>query len=109
MSIAAIDALIAGQQALIAALDTGAPDAIAAATAEVQRAVDVVRKTGSWRADPALRARVQAALATGEAARMRTGYHADRTRRRLQMVASLRRPAAVASYGRNGGFRLAGL
>ena len=109
MSIAAIEALIAGQQALVAALDTGAPEAIEAATAQVQRAVDAVRTAGGWRADPVLRDRLQAALATGEAARMRTGYHADRTRRRLQMVASLRRPAAVASYGRNGGFRLAGL
>jgi len=109
MSADAIDALIAGQSALVAALDAGHAGDIEAATARIQAALDVIRTTGGWRADPALRERLQLALATGEAARARTGYHADRTRRRLSMVASLRRPTAVTSYGRNGGFRLAGL
>lgn len=109
MSAEAIDALIAGQRALVAALDAGIAVDIEAATAQVQAAVSVIRTMGGWHADPLLRERLRTALETGEAARARTGYHADRTRRRLSMVASLRRPAAVTSYGRNGGFRLAGL
>jgi phage I-like protein len=109
LSAPAIDRLIETQRALVAALDSGHPDDIERATALVQAAVDAVRTVGSWHADADLRERLRTALATGDAARMRTGYHADRTRRRLAMVASLRRPAAVTSYGRNGGFRMAGL
>jgi hypothetical protein len=109
VSVEAIDRLIATQRALVAALDSGNPDDIEHATQMVRGAVDAIRMAGGWHADAELRERLRTAMSTGDAARMRTGYHADRTRRRLAMVASLRRPAAVTSYGRNGGFRLAGL
>jgi hypothetical protein len=42
----------------------------------------------------------------GEAGRVRAGYLGDCTRRKVAMLASLRQPDAVPSYGRNGRFSL---
>ena len=96
-----IEGVIAGQAALIAALDAGDVAAIEAATASLSRLLSVVRASGAVigvRHD-----RVDHALRQTEAARTRVNYLADRNRQRLDRLAErrgVRRPTTYNSAGR---------
>ncbi|MES2290870.1 MAG: hypothetical protein V4530_14140 [Pseudomonadota bacterium] len=81
-----IEAVIAGQAALIAALDAGDVGAIEAATRDLAAAVDTIRRSGAVRAQATTRSRVDYALKQSDAARMRVNYLSDRTRQRADRL-----------------------
>lgn len=93
-----IEAVIAAQGALIAALDAANVDAIEAATRDLSAVIESVRRSGSIRASGGTKARVDHALKQGDAARMRVNYLADRTRQRADRLTAARGGARAATY-----------
>ncbi len=102
MSSQALDALIAAEHALIAALDAGDAAAIETATADYRIALDQVQAIGGWRRDDAIKARAREALALADAARVRVNVLADLTRQRLRLLAAGRGAAKAGVYSRDG-------
>jgi hypothetical protein len=107
MSISALDRLAGAQTRLIAALDGGDIAEIEGASRALAAHVEEVRAVAAWRATPELKEQVETALRSGESARVRIGYLADRSRRRLQALLGLGGRGGVG-YGRNGRIRLPG-
>ena len=107
MSLEALNALAAAQARLVAALDGGDIAGIEAASQALAREVEQVRSVAAWRATPELQQQATGAMQIGESARLRLSYHADRGRRRLEVLLGLAGRAA-ANYGRNGRMRLPG-
>lgn len=97
--------LIASEEALIKALDGDDAGAIETALPLFARAIDAARGAGAWRDTTDLRAHLTRALALAEAARVRTNYLADRTRRQLDRLAAFGRGRAKLAYGRDGRFK----
>ncbi|MEP6786685.1 MAG: hypothetical protein ABI898_13250 [Sphingomonadales bacterium] len=93
-----IEAVIAAQGALIAALDAGDVCAIEAATRDLAAVIDSVRRSGGVRATGNTRARVDHALKQGDAARMRVNYLADRNRQRADRLTTRRGGGRAATY-----------
>lgn len=93
-----IEAVIAGQAALIAALDAGDVGAIEAATRDLAAAVDVVRRSGSIRASNGTKSRVDYALKQSDAARMRVNYLSDRARQRAERLTPKGNANAAVTY-----------
>lgn len=91
----AIDAVIAAQAALIAALDAGDVGGIEHATAALSRALVAARQTD---VDPAERAHVDYALKQTHAARTRVGFLADRNARKLERLTAQRGGGAAPTY-----------
>ena len=108
MSAHLLQTLVKSQRALIAALDGGDVEAVEAASASLQSILTLVRAVSAWREEDGTREQLVHALRLSEAGRVRAGYLGDCTRRKAAMVESLRRPDAVASYGRNGRYHLTG-
>jgi hypothetical protein len=107
MSLASLDRLASAQSRLIAALDGGDIAEIEGASRALAAQVEEVRAVAVWRATPELKQQVETALRSGESARVRIGYLADRSRRRLQALLGLGGRATMG-YGRNGRIRLPG-
>ncbi|MDB5718487.1 MAG: hypothetical protein JWM38_1914 [Sphingomonas bacterium] len=107
MSIAAIDRLTVAQLALIHALDQGDVAAIESATTALDQAVQQARTVAGWQTTPELESGVRQSLQASEAARVRVGYLADRSRRLLQALLGLSGRLPLG-YGRNGRYRAAG-
>jgi len=107
MSLAALERLDGAQTRLIAALDGGDIAEIESASRALATHVEEVRGVAVWRATPELKNQVETALRSGESARVRIGYLADRSRRRLQALLGLGGRVAMG-YGRNGRIRLPG-
>lgn len=110
MGIAALQQLIAREQALIAALDGQDVAAIEAAGAALCDAAVAVQAAGGWREISEIKAHLLTALAHADAARIRINYLSDAANRRLETLASLgvRLPTRT-TYARKGvrGYRLA--
>jgi uncharacterized protein YbaP (TraB family) len=104
MSLESLEMLAAAQTRLVAALDAGDVAAIETASQALARQVDQVRNVAVWHATPELQARATGAVRIAEAARLRIGYLADRSRRRLQTLFGLTGRSA-AGYGRDGRIR----
>ena len=106
MSVDALDSLIAAQETLLRALDGDEAQAIDDALGDFRNALEAIRAIGGWRDTPGVVARITQALQLAEAARARINYLADRTRRRLDRLASLgvQTPGRLA-YGRDGRIR----
>ncbi|SNS84599.1 hypothetical protein SAMN06295912_11923 [Sphingomonas laterariae] len=101
MSLAVVERLIDAARGLTRALDLHDVAAIEAATADFRDATAAVQATGGWRETPELKARIAEAMAEADAARLRSAYYGDATRRRLEGLAALGAniPAPIA-YGR---------
>lgn len=110
MGVAALQTLIAREQALIAALDGQDVAAIEAAGAALCDAAVAVQAAGGWRDIPEIKSHLLTALAHADAARIRINYLADAASRRLDGLAALgvRLPSRTA-YARKGvrGYRMA--
>jgi hypothetical protein len=102
MSEMRLEDVIEAQAGLIAALDGGRAEVIESATAALARALDAVRSTGAWRANPEDAERVGFALRQTEAARTRVNYLADGTRQRLERIVAGRRGGNGATYDKLG-------
>jgi hypothetical protein len=107
MSLDSLDLLAGAQTRLVAALDGGDVAEIEAASQALARHVDQVRNVAVWHATPELKVRASGAVRVSEAARLRIGYLADRSRRRLQTLLGLSGRSA-AGYGRDGRMRFPG-
>lgn len=105
MSAAALDGLIASEEGLIAALDGGDAAAIEAALLAFRYALEEVKAAGGWREAPRIVERITHALQLADAARIRTNYLADRTRRQLDRLARPRAATRATAYGRDGRLR----
>lgn len=99
-----IEAVIAAQGALIAALDAGDVGAIEAATRNLSAVIDSVRRAATVHATSNTRARVDHALKQGDAARMRVNYLADRNRQRADRLTTQRGGGRAATYTAAGRF-----
>ncbi len=95
-----VEAVIAAQAALIAALDGGDVAMIERATAALSETLDAVRGKGG--VHDVGRHRVDHALAQSEAARMRVNFMADRTRQRLDRLAARRGVRTRDTYTKRG-------
>lgn len=105
MSATILDQLIASEQALIAALDGDEPHLIEQSLIGFADAVEGLKAVAGWRDTPDVVIRVAHALQLAEAARIRTAYLADRTRRQIERLSALNvRGGAGMAYGRNGRF-----
>lgn len=105
MSGAVLDRLIASEIALVAALDGDEPLAVEQALVGFADAIEALKGVAGWRDTPDVVTRVGHALQLAEAARIRTAYLADRTRRQIERLAAIgSRPAGLA-YGRDGTMR----
>lgn len=103
MSLAAIERLIESARGFARALDSHDIAAIEAAVADFRDATASVQATGGWRETPELKARVTAALAEAEAARLRCAYYGDATGRKLDALAAMGANLPTsATYGRGG-------
>ncbi len=98
-----LEQLIASEQALISALDGDEALAIEQSLIGFADAVEGLKGVAGWRDTPDVVIRVTHALQLAEAARIRTAYLADRTRRQIERLSSIdtRRGMSMA-YGRNG-------
>ena len=100
MTLAAVDSLIAREEALIAALDGQDARAIEAATDAMRIVVTELASLGGWRAEPELGLRLSQALRLTEAAAGRLNYLADRNRRQLDRLATLTGDPLPSAYAR---------
>ncbi|USI73731.1 hypothetical protein [Sphingomonas morindae] len=101
MSVAALEALLREQRALIAALDADDAPAIEAANAAVDQALLRVRASPT-RPTPEMKALAEEATRLADAARVRINVLADMTERRLtRLAAASGRGDAAPTYGRN--------
>ncbi len=102
MSSDALDAVIAAERALIAALDACDAAAVEASTADYRHALGRVKAIDGWRQDDTIKTRANEALALADAARVRVNVMADHTRQRLQLLAAGRGQAGPIVYRRDG-------
>ncbi len=104
MTAADIENVIAGQAALIAALDAGDVVGIETTTASLSRLLASAKggETGSG----VIPGRVDHALKQADAARTRVNYLADRTRQRIDRLAERRGLARPATYTATGRYAL---
>lgn len=103
MSTAALEALIAEQKALIAALDSDDVDAIALHTNGVDEALVRIRAVPARFTASEAKALVEEAMRLADAARVRVNVLADMTSRRLErLAATTGKGNATPTYGRNG-------
>jgi hypothetical protein len=84
----ALDALIAAETAIIAALDADDIVAIEAALPILGQSVAHLRTQRSWEPTPAILDRLRNAIALTESARVRIRYLADRKQRQLDLLAT---------------------
>lgn len=105
MSLAAVDGLIAREEALIAALDAGDAGQVGQAALDMRDALMTVAATGGWHGTAEVRERVLHALRLAEAAGGRVNYLADANRRRLDRLTSLAGQPRAETYGRSGRYR----
>jgi len=103
MAAAAVDTLIAREEALIAALDGQDVRHIEAATNAMRDVVTELAGRGGWHAEPELGARLVQALRLTEAAAGRLNFLADRNRRQLDRLATLTGDPLPDAYARHGG------
>jgi hypothetical protein len=103
MSIATLDRLIESEQALVRALDGDGVDAIEKALVRFADAIEGLKAVAGWRETPDVVLRVTHALQLAEAARIRTLYLADRTRRQIERLTEFgARSQSQLAYGRSG-------
>lgn len=102
MNQAALDALIAHEEALIAALDSQDIALIETSTSDMRDALTRVAAIGSWHDRGTVGERVVQAVRLAEAAKGRINYLADRNRRQLDRLATLTGAPLAAAYGRAG-------
>ncbi len=103
MNGAAIEALIACQRALLAALDADDVDGIARHSATIEQAIVRIRATPR---DPADRGLAEEAMRLADAARVRINVLADTTARRItRLAAATGIGAAAPTYGRDARLR----
>lgn len=93
MSDAVLSRLVASEEALIRALDTGGCADLDAAAEQLARDTAALRQVSGWRVTPPMRSQIGRALMLLDAARVRVNYLADRTRRRLDLLQPGDRPA----------------
>lgn len=105
MKALSLDALIAAERALIAALDADDVAAIERTTTDYANALRHVRGGGAWAAAPELRARVVEALRLADAARARVNLLVDRTRQRLALLSRAAGREPGIGYRRDGRLR----
>lgn len=105
MSHAALERMIARQEALSAALDGHDVAALERAASALNTAVQEVAASGGWHAGAELRGRLRLSLQLADAAKARINYLADRTRRRLDRLAALTGEPRTQAYGRTGRLR----
>jgi len=106
MSEAAIEGLIAAQEALVGALDRDDAPAIERALGDFRAALAPVRALRGEKPPPELRDRFARALMLVDAARVRVNFLADRTRRQLDRLAAAGASTRTAiAYGRDGRIR----
>jgi hypothetical protein len=101
----ALDRLIAGEEALLAALDGEDVAAIEVATLRFRDALEAIRSSDPVERTPAVKARLVRALELADQARARTNYLADRTSRQLDRLAAVGVGRPVIAYGRDGRLR----
>jgi hypothetical protein len=103
MSVAVLDRLIDSEQDLVRALDGDGADEIEQALVRFAAAVQGLKGVSGWRDTPDVVIRVTHALQLAEAARIRTLYLADRTRRQIERLTEFgARTKPALSYGRSG-------
>ena len=103
MSVSVLDRLIASEQALISSLDGDEAGQIEHALIGFADAIDSLKGVAGWRDTPEVVIRVTHALQLAEAARIRTVYLADRTRRQIERLTQLGSATGQRlAYGRNG-------
>jgi hypothetical protein len=103
MSVATLDRLIESEQALVAALDGDGVEAIEQALVSFADSIEGLKTVAGWRDTPDVVLRVTHALRLAEAARIRTLYLADRTRRQIERLTAMGgRTEPALAYGRNG-------
>ena len=95
-----VEAVIAAQAALIAALDAGRVEEVEAATSALEVSVARLRSLDAVHAAEPRRDRIGFALRQGEAARARLNVAAERNRQRLRRLAELRGLAPSPIYAR---------
>ncbi len=100
MSLAALDRLEAAHEELISALDANDIDGIERRLEQLRAATMAVRSAGGWRDIPQVREQALRIAQLGEAARVRVNFLTDRTRHRLQMLASVRGDVTSTAYRR---------
>lgn len=105
MSETALDRLIAGEEALLAALEGEDASAIEDAILQFRAGLDAVRAADAIERTPAMKARLIRALELAEQARARTNYLADRTSRQLDRLAAAGVGRPMIAYGRDGRLR----
>jgi hypothetical protein len=87
LSVHALDAIIAAEVAMIAALDADDMKAIAAALPMLGSSVGDLKNSRSWQQTPANVDRLRHALALADSARIRLQYLADSNHRRMDLLA----------------------
>lgn len=102
MTAAALEGLIAREEALVGALDAGDIGAIERETHGMAGMLAAVAATGGWRESPELSARIVQALRLAEAAGGRINYLADDNRRRIERLTTLAGRPRSEAYGRSG-------
>jgi ABC-type branched-subunit amino acid transport system ATPase component len=101
---AALEGLIAREEALVSALDAGDIGAIERETHGMAAMLATVAATRSWRESPELGERVVQAIGLAEAAGGRINYLADDNRRRIERLTTLAGRPRSEAYGRSGRF-----
>lgn len=102
MPAAALDGLIAFEEALIAALDAGDLGGLEQAVHGLRGALSDLAAVGGWHAHPELKIRLSQALRLAEAAGGRVNYLADDNRRRIDRFAAIAGQPRAQAYGRTG-------
>lgn len=106
MSGVVLDRLIGAEETLISALDGDEAEAIEQALVGFADAIDGLKGVAGWRDAPSVVIRVTHALQLAEAARIRTVYLADRTRRQIERLTAIGKGAGSGlAYGRDGMMR----
>jgi hypothetical protein len=101
-----VEAIIAAQAALIAALDAGDVAAVEATTATLSRLLAAARSGGA--AVAVRRDRIDHALKQATAARTRVNYLADRTRARLDRLSAAHGGRPATTYNATGRMAISG-
>ena len=100
MTLTSIEALMACQDRMIAALDGRCPDAIATATADLAHAIVAAKQTGLPEHGQSAREHIDHALRQNDAARMRVNILSDWNRDRSARLAELRSGSPNLAYRR---------
>jgi hypothetical protein len=98
MSVALLDALIASQNDLLAALDQRDVGAIEEATVNLAIAVSAAKAADVWRDQFDSKSKIDYALKQTEAARARVNFLADWNRQKIEKLAVLRGNSVTATY-----------